>query len=92
MSKHYKKTHKLLFKEFVKLTAQKNLEETVKKLEETNKNKWALNHRKINELDSYSSIKLDYDEDKLKKMIRSFHTTNYPLTIVVNGNKFILKN
>ena len=87
-----KKTHKLLFEEFVNLTTQKDLKQNIKSLEDSDKNKWALNQRKINELDFYSTIKLDYDENKLKKLIRSFHTPNYPLKIILNGNKFILKN
>ena len=87
-----KKTHKLLFEEFVNFTTQKDLKQNIKSLEDSDKNKWALNQRKINELDFYSTIKLDYDKNKLKKLIRSFHTPNYPLKIILNGNKFILKN
>ncbi len=55
------------------------------------KEKWNGKARKIKEIDQMSIIEPGIERDELRRRIRAFHTTKFPLTINLNNQKFVLK-
>jgi len=53
--------------------------------------KWNSVIKKIKEIDRMQEIKIENSKEKIKKIIRAIHTSNYPAYISLLGRKFFLK-
>ena len=88
------RTHNNLFKLFIEFTT--NLREYGKNYIEKNliENKdviWSDTKRTVKDIENYQLIDEDIDEIELKKRIRSFNYTNYPIKLKFQGKIFVLK-
>ena len=57
-------------------------------LQESSEIKWLCKARKMREVDSMSIINVNITSEELKKRLKAFHTSQYPLRINLHGENF----
>ena len=87
------RTHNNLFELFKEFTTNLRIsgKDFIQK-ELNNKNiEWSGKKRTSKDIDNYQLIKKDIDELELRRRIRSFNYTNFPIELKLHGKTFLLQ-
>ena len=84
------KTKEICLKLFYEITEELFIKKKsiAKMLQESSEIKWLCKARKMREVDSMSIINVNITSEELKKRLKAFHTSQYPLRINLHGENF----